>query len=200
MPRYLIIIVSFFLCQVTGPVKAEDEEARVNLTTGVIPVISLTKGEGFLAGGELFQNGSLSTRSAVQYLVTVKNQTDDPIDASSLIIVIDQIIEMARGRNVVRELELIGHDGYTEKGRPFYRVPAGASDELRPYAESGPVEIRIRNPDLLRIATPTFQVWGVRKTEAKKIEELGQVLIKKGILTPEEAAQLLDPSRLPNEP
>ncbi|MEC4675144.1 MAG: hypothetical protein VST68_13225 [Nitrospirota bacterium] len=200
MPRYFIIILSFFLCQVTGPVDAEVEDARVNLTTVVIPLISLTQDQGFMSGGELFRNGRLSTRSAIHYLVSVKNQTDDPIDASSLIVVIDQIIEMARGRNVTDELELVGFDGYTEEGKPYYRVPSGSSAELRPFAESSSVEIQIRNPDLLRIGTPSFQVWGVRKTKAKKIEELGQLLIKKGILTPEEAAQLLDPPRLSNEP
>lgn len=195
MLRYFIMTLSFFLCQVISPVDAEVQEARVNLTNGVIPIISLAPGQGFLSGGELFSNRRLSTRSAIHYLVSVKNQTDDPIDASSLIIVIDQIIEMARGRNVTKELELVGLDGFTEEGKPYYRVPSGSSAELPPFAESSSVEIHIRNPDLLRIGTPSFQVWGIRKTESKRIEELGQVLIKKGILTPEEAAQLLAPSR-----
>lgn len=200
MPRYFIIIVCFFFCHVTGLINAEAEEDRENLTNGVIPLIAITQGEGFMSGGELFDKRRLSTRSAFRYLVSVKNQTNDPIEASSLIIVIDQIIELARGRNVIDELELVGHDGYTEAGKPYYRVPTGASSELRPYGESDSLEIYIRNPDLLRLTTPSFQVWGIRKTEAKKIEELGQVLIKKGILTPEEAAQLLDPSRTSNEP
>ena len=200
MAPYAIIIVTFFLYQVSVDVNAQANEDRVNLTSVVTPLIVESKPSGFMSGGELFSDRRLTTRGEVHYSIRVRNQTDDPIDANSLIIVVDNIIGLAQARNAMNDVEVVGYDGRTKDGKPFFRVPADPISELAPHQESNAVEVLIRNPNLLRLATPTFQVWGIQKTEDKKIEELGQVLIKKGILTPEEAAQLLDPSRLPHEP
>jgi len=113
--------------------------------------------------------------------------------------VIDQIIEVARGRDVTNQLEVIGHDGYTEEGKPFFRIPPGSSTELAPFAESHPVLVQIRNPDLLRLSTPILRVRGVRVDAIKQIEELGRVLIQKGLLSPEEAADLLKSTASANQ-
>ena len=195
-----LVLTSIFIILGTTTGYSEDSENRMNLTNGVIPVISLTKGGGFFEGGELFDKGTLTSRGTTHYRISVRNQTDDPIESSTLIVVVDKIMELARGRNVLNEVELVGVNGVTDAGKPYIRIPEGDSLELGPYSESKSVEIKILNPDLFRLAPPTLQVWGVRKTETKKIKELGQVLIQKGILTQEEADQLLEPSRLTSQP
>jgi hypothetical protein len=105
--------------------------------------------------------------------------------------VVDKIVEVARGRDVTNQLEVFGHDGYTEEGKPFFRIPLGDSKELPPFSESHPVFVQIRNPDLLRLSTPTLRVRGERVDPSRKIEELGRVLIQKGLLSPEEATELM---------
>jgi len=192
-----IITATLLTLTINSPGGAEDQLA--DLTGGVIPIVSFGQTDSFSTGGELFATGELTTRSDLRYSIRVKNQTSDPILASSLIIVIDQIIEVARGRDVTNQLEVIGHDGYTEKGKPFFRIPLGDSKELPPFSESHPVFVQIRNPDLLRLSTPTLRVRGERVDPSRKIEELGRVLIQKGLLSPEEAVDLLKSTASANQ-
>jgi len=190
MERFFYIVITTILAlTIYSPVGAEDQLS--DLTGGVIPLVSFGQTDSFSTGGELFATGELTTRSDLRYSIRVKNQTSDPILASSLIIVIDQIIEVARGRDVTNQLEVIGHDGSTEEGKPFFRIPPGSSTESAPFAESHPVLVQIRNPDLIRLSTPILRVRGVRVDAIQHIEELGRVLIEKGLLSPEEAVDLL---------
>lgn len=168
-----------------------EKEDLQNLTGQVVPLVSSGQTSSFMAGGELFSKGNLTSRSDIQYTVQVKNQTGDPIIGSSLILIIEQILEVAGTRDATSRLEIQGSDGQTAEGKPFFQVPTGSTDDLAPYGVSDPIQIRIRNPDLLRLTPPTFSIYGVRRTETKQIEDLREALIHKGILSPEEATDIL---------
>lgn len=169
---------------------SSDEDLQ-DLSGQVIPLVSSGQANSFMAGGELNSRGSLTSRSDIQYTVRVKNQTGDPVIGSSLILVVEQILEEARTRDVSSRLEILGSDGITPEGKPYFQVPTGNSDDLAPYGVSEPIQVHIRNPDLLILAPPTLSIYGVRRTETKKIEDLRKVLIQKGILSPDEASEIL---------
>ena len=145
-----------------------------------------------LTGGELFSGGRLSSRGEVRYLVRVKNQTGDPIEADSLIVVVHQIQEMAQLRDVTTSLDIRGTDGNTEDGKPYFRVPVHGRAELPPYAESESFPIEIKNPDLLRLYPPVLRVRGIRRTSSQAYQDALQTLIRKGVVTPEEAQKAMD--------
>lgn len=178
------------------------QEDLQNLTGQVVPLVSSDQTSGFMGGGELFSSGNLTSRSDIQYTVQVKNQTGDPIIGSSLILVIEQILEVSGTRDAISRLNIQGSDGQTAEGKPFFQIPTGTTDDLAPYGVSDPIQIRIRNPDLLRLAPPTFSIYGVRRTETKQIEDLREALIQKGILSAEEATDILGspPQGNPQQP
>ncbi|MCA9499246.1 MAG: hypothetical protein KC588_08635 [Nitrospira sp.] len=170
-------------------------DGLVDLTGGVIPLLAYDSGGSFSGGGELFSGGSLSSRGDVRYLVRVKNQTGDPIDADSLILVVDKIQEMARLRDVTTSLDIKGTDGNTEDGKPYFRVPVDGQAELSPYGESESFLIEIKNPDLLRLYPPVLRVRGIRKTASHAFQGALQNLIQEGVVTPEEAKKAMDQSQ-----
>lgn len=168
-----------------------NEEDLQDLSGQVVPLVSSGQANSFMDGGELFSQGSLTSRSDIQYTVRVKNQTGDPVIGSSLIIVIEQIMDVARTRDVASRLEILNPDGQTDEGKPFFYLPKGSTEDLAPFGISDPIHVRIRNPDLLRLAPPTFSIYGIRRTESKKLDDLREALIQKGILSPDEATELL---------
>lgn len=170
---------------------SSDGEDLQNLTGQVVPLVSSGQTSSFMAGGELFSRGNLTSLSDIQYTVQVKNQTGDPIIGSSLILVIEQIMEVSGTRDASPQLDILDSDGQTDSDKPFFQVPTGSTDDLAPYGVSDPIQIRIRNPDLLRLAPPTFSIYGVRRTETKQIEDLREALIQKGILSADEATAIL---------
>ena len=168
-----------------------------DLTGGVIPLLTYDTsdtGGSFSGGGELFSGGRLSSRGDIRYLVRVKNQTGDPIEADSLIVVVHQIQEMARLRDMTTRLDIRGVDGYTEDGKPYFRVPVNGQAELSPYGESDSFPIEIKNPDLLRLYPPVLRVRGVRKTTSQAFQDALHSLIRKGVVSPEEAQKAMDQS------
>ncbi|WNM57566.1 hypothetical protein [Candidatus Nitrospira allomarina] len=167
----------------------------VDLTGGVVPLLSYDPGGSFSGGGELFSGGRLSSRGDVRYLVRLKNQTGDPIEADSLILVVDKIQEMARLRDVTTSLDIQGTDGNTEDGKPYFRVPVDGQAELPPYGESESFPIEIKNPDLLRLYPPVLRVRGIRKTASHAYQGALQNLIQEGVVTPEEAKKSIDQSQ-----
>ncbi|MBA3612233.1 MAG: hypothetical protein H0W49_04800 [Nitrospirales bacterium] len=171
------------------------QDDLVDLTGGVIPLLTYDPGGGFSDGGELFSGGRLSSRGDVRYLVRVKNQTGDPIEADSLILVVDKIQEMAQLRNVTTSLDIRGTDGNTEDGKPYFRIPVHGQAELPPYGESESFLIEIKNPDLLRLYPPVLRVWGIRKTASHAFQGALQNLIQDGAVTPEEAKKAMDESQ-----
>lgn len=180
----------FLILPIPLTLGAEDQDLQ-NLAGQVVPLVSSGQTSSFMAGGELFSRGNLTSRSDIQYTVQVKNQTGDPIIGSSLILVIEQVLEVAGTRDATSQVDILGSDGKTDEDKPFFQVPTGTTDDLAPYGVSDPIQIRIRNPDLLRLAPPTFSVFGVRRTESKQIENLREALIEKGILSTDEATDIL---------
>lgn len=170
-------------------------DGLVDLTGGVIPLLSYDPGGSFSGGGELFSGGRLSSRGDVRYLVRLKNQTGDPIEADSLILVVDKIQEMARLRDVTTSLDIQGTDGNTADGKPYFRVPVDGQAELSPYGESESFPIEIKNPDLLRLYPPVLRVRGIRKTVSHAYQGALQDLIQEGVVTPEEAKKSMDQLR-----
>ena len=140
-----------------------------DLTGGVIPLLSYDTGES--GGGQLFSGGRLSSRGHVNYLVRVKNQSGDPIEADSLIVVVQKIQEMARLRDVTTDLDLPGADGHTEEGYPYFHVPIGDQPNLEPYGESQPFRLEIENPNLLRLYPPVLRVRGIRLTPTQSYQD-----------------------------
>ena len=186
----VLLFVSGWGSEGTYGTSSTDE--RVDLTGGVIPLLTYDSGGGVTGGGELFSGGRLSSRGEVRYLVRVKNQTGDPIEADSLIIVVDRIQEMAQLRDVTTSLDIRGTDGNTEDGKPYFRVPVHGQAELPPYGESESFPIEIKNPDLLRLYPPVLRVRGIRKTSSQAYQDALQTLIRKGVLTPEEGQKAMD--------
>ena len=137
--------------------------------------------------------------------------------ADSLIIVLDRITniggqdrENLTGESLLNRMEIIGQDGTTEDGRPFFRVPQGSGPDLTPNSESLPVTVRIRNRDYVAVFTPSFRVMGQKRDAPKQkntaaaaaaaaaphkatTDKLIQLLIKKGLITPQEAQSLSQP-------
>ena len=140
-----------------------------DLTGGVIPILSYDTGEE--GGGQLFSGGHLSSRGHVFYIVRVKNQSGDPIEADSLIVVVQKIQEMARLRDVTSDLDLPGADGQTEEGYPYFHVPIGDQPNLEPYGESQPFRLEIKNPNLLRLYPPVLRVRGIRLTPTQAYQD-----------------------------
>lgn len=172
----------------------DDTSELTDLTGGVVPIISYEQAVLDTPGGELFSHGKLSSRGEVRFSIRVRNQTGDPVVADSLIVIVDQIVEMARGRDVTTRLDIPGADGHTESGKPYFRVPAGDGKDLAPYAESPSFLLQINNPDLLRLSPPKLRILGIRRSAAVSVEKLRQLLIQKGILQPEETLESLDSS------
>jgi len=136
-----------------------------------------------------------------QYDVTVKNQGSEPLVADSLVIVVDQITDLA-GKDATDRIEVVGYDGQTPAGKPYYLVPPGSRPELPPFGQSEPASVRLRNPYYTILFTPSFRVLGQRRPppsspSSESLTTLVQALIKKGVLTLEEWLRVLQPSSQP---
>ena len=147
--------------------------------------------------------------------VSVKNVSSDPLVGGSLVIVLDRITniggdDMTSGTSEsnLSRMEILGHDGETDEGKPYFRIPRGAGSDLPPYSESAPVTVRIRNKDYLIVFTPFFRVHGLKRTIAPSkpnerhapvppaktsADKLIQMLIQKGVLSDEEGRVLYQP-------
>lgn len=153
--------------------------------------------------------------SEYRYDVSVRNLSPDVIIADSLIIVLDKITNLAgqdreglTGEPFLTRFDVLGQNGETDEGKPYFRIPVGTVPDLAPQTDSLPATIRIRNRDYVAVFTPSFRVLGEKRPppEPKRAEppaplaqaqtpaQLGQssvdrliqLLIKKGVLTEEE--------------
>lgn len=146
------------------------------------------------------------------YDVSVKNLSSDPLVGESLVVVLDKITniggdELTAGTSEsnLSRMEILGQDGETDDGKPYFRIPRGSGPDLPPYNESRPATVRIRNKDYLIVFTPFFKVHGLKRTPpppkpkeqvsplppAKTpADKLIQMLIQKGVLSEEEARRL----------
>jgi hypothetical protein len=150
--------------------------------------------------------------SEYRYDVSVRNNSPDLLVAESLVIVLDKITNLAgedreplKSETLLSRFDVLGQDGETDDGKPFFRIPVGSNQDLPPQMDSLPASVRIRNKDYLIVFTPSFKVFGqkrvppeARHTEAtpstpvpapssrSSVDKLIQLLIKKGVLTEEE--------------
>ncbi len=153
--------------------------------------------------------------SEYSYDVSVKNLSSDPLVGESLVIVLDKITNIGgdgwtsgTSESNLSRMEILGQDGVTDDGKPFFRIPRGAGPDLPPYTESSPVTVRIRNKEYLIVFTPFFRVYGIRRTPAPPktkepvlptppaktlADRLIQMLIQKGVLSEEEGHTLYQP-------
>ena len=156
--------------------------------------------------------------SEYRYDVSVRNQTADPLIADSLIIVLDKITNLAgedrealKSETLLSRFDVLGQEGETDEGKPFFRIPAGPAPDLLPHTDSPPASVRLRNRDYLAVFTPSFRIFGQKRppAEPKKtdapvapapappsqpqtpagrasVDKLLQLLLKKGVITEEE--------------
>jgi hypothetical protein len=155
--------------------------------------------------------------SEYRYHVTVRNNSADAFVADSLVVVLDRITNIAgedrealKNESLLSRMEIVGQDGETEDGKPYFRIPPGGRPDLTPYSESPPATVRIRNRDYVAVFTPSFRVLGLKRESPKpktgesaattsqpkgaaSTEKLIQLLQKKGLITEEEARTLRQP-------
>lgn len=152
--------------------------------------------------------------SEYRYDVSVRNHTSDLLIADSLVIVLDKITNLAgedreglTGESFLIRFDVLGQDGETDDGKPFFRIPVGPTPDLGPLTDSLPATVRLRNKDYLSVFTPSFRVLGQKRPppEPKQaqsapvqpgttptvpsrnsVDKLIQLLIKKGVVTEEE--------------
>jgi hypothetical protein len=152
--------------------------------------------------------------SEYRYDVSVRNHTSDLLIADSLVIVLDKITNLAgedreglTGESFLTRFDVLGQDGETDDGKPFFRIPVGPTPDLASLTDSLPATVRLRNKDYLSVFTPSFKVLGQKRpppepkqTQAapiqpssnpmapsrNSIDRLIQLLIKKGVVTEEE--------------
>jgi len=166
-------------------VPAAGQEPLEDLTAAVIPVVTLRQRDNFA--------------NEFTYDVFVENRTSRPIRGDSLIVVIDSIVDLA-GKDATNRVQVVGQDGETADGRPFFRVPV-SGNQLPPYMESEPAVVRLRNPYYTIMFTPSFRVLGKPVREPRlptappsppptgrndSVNRLVEILIQKGVLTREE--------------
>lgn len=123
-----------------------------DLTGGAIAVATL-------AGHDSFAN-------EFRYEVLVRNQTSDPFVGDSILIVVDRITDLA-ARDAADRIEVVGQDGRTATGRPYFRIPASSGIDLLPGSESRPVIVRLRNPSSAVVFIPSFRVLGLHRPQPK---------------------------------
>ncbi|HQV10028.1 MAG TPA: hypothetical protein PKW52_01705 [Nitrospira sp.] len=204
IPRSMQILAAgacLLLAGTAAPAWASDQ--LMDVTGKVTPFVTLRSRDNF--------------SSEYRYDVTVRNSSPDPFVADSLILVLDHITNTAgqdrenlTGESLLTRMEIIGQDGTTEDGKPYFRIPQGSGPDLTPNSESLPVTVRIRNWDYVAVFTPSFRVMGQRREPPKQksqaaaaaaaaaphkatTDKLIQLLLKKGLITAEEARTLLQP-------
>ena len=146
------------------------------------------------------------------YDVSVKNVSSDSLVGESLTIVLDKITNIGGNEwmagtsesNLTR-MEILGQDGETDDGKPYFRIPRGSGLDLPPYTESSPAGVRIRNKDYLVVFTPVFRVYGMTRLPVSPkpndrvsslppantpADRLIQLLIQKGMLSEEERREI----------
>ncbi len=154
--------------------------------------------------------------SEYRYDVSIRNLSPDTLTGDSLVVVLDKITNLAgedhealTGESFLKRFDVLGQDGQTGDGKPYFYIPAGSAPDLTPQADSLPAVVRIRNRDYVAIFTPSFKVFGQKRalpepkrqgsapsatappdpaaaTNRKTLESLIQLLIKKGVLTEDE--------------
>lgn len=199
--RYVgaILLAAGWLLPATGHTQSLDELS--DLTGKAVAIVTLKARDNFTA--------------EYRYDVTVRNNSGDPLIADSLVLVLDKVTNLAgeerdslKNEYWLQRFEVLGQDGETADGKPFFRVPTGGGPDLAPHSESRPATVRLRNKEYVVVFTPSFRVLGLRRPPPKPkapepppqitentqaIDKLLRLLVKKGLLTEEEAKNLRRP-------
>jgi hypothetical protein len=108
--------------------------------------------------------------SEYRYDVNVRNHTSDLLIADSLVIVLDKITNLAgedreglTGESFLTRFDVLGQDGETDDGKPFFRIPVGPTPDLASLTERLPETVRLRNKYYLSLFTPSFKVLGQKR-------------------------------------
>jgi len=134
------------------------------------------------------------------YQVSVKNMSAEPFTVESLILVLDKVVDIA-GKDSLNRVELghveaVGQDGETSEGKPYFKIPLRQNGALPSYEESQRITVRIRNPNYTIVIRPVFRVLGLVHTSVS-VGDLIDLLVKKGILTEEDALELMATKQRP---
>lgn len=110
--------------------------------------------------------------SEIRYEVRAANLTNQTFQADSLVIILDaltnfagQAVDPVSKQSLISQVDILGNDGITTDGKPYFYVPLTGQDEFGPYAKSDPVTVRLRNTSFITGLTPSFKVLGKRKKE-----------------------------------
>lgn len=201
-----LLIGAFLLTECLNPhahVIASPLDQLTDLTGRASVTVTLTGRDNF--------------NSEYRYDLTVRNRSSDLLIADSLVIVLEKITNLAgeereplKSEPILSRFDIVGQDGETDDGKPFFRVPVGASPDLAPLTDSPPLTIRIRNKDYVSVFTPVFRVFGKKRppaeprqsinqaqpgssTQERQTEKLIQLLLKKGVITEEEWRKAMQP-------
>jgi hypothetical protein len=174
-------LIALLLCALCLDAAGAAEQLE-DLTAGVPPIVTLRHRDNFA--------------NEFTYDVWVENRTARPIRGDSLILVVETIVDLA-GKDAADRVEVVGQDGYTPDGKPYFRVPT-PGNQLAPFGESDPALVRLRNPYYTIVFTPSFRVFGKPVREPRlpavppspgrgdPLNRLIELLIKKGVLTRDE--------------
>ena len=146
--------------------------------------------------------------SEYRYDVSVKNLSPDTFIGESLFVVLDKVTniggedrENLNSDTILSRMEVLGQDGETQDGKPYFQIPAGSAIDLTPATQSLPASVRLRNKDYMIVFTPSFKVFGIKRpppvaktaekpgppaSSTNSVDKLIQLLIKKGVVTEEE--------------
>lgn len=152
--------------------------------------------------------------SEYRYDVSVKNLSADTLISDSLFVLLDKVTniggesrENLNSDTILSRMDVLGQDGETQDGKPYFRIPAGSSPDLLPHGLSLPTSVRLRNKDYMIVFTPSFRVFGLKRpppepkqpqaaaaqpgatpgaANRNSVDKLIQLLIKKGVVTEEE--------------
>jgi hypothetical protein len=136
--------------------------------------------------------GRDSFTNEFSYEVSVKNQSPESFNTDDMILVLDDITDLA-GKGALDRLEVVNPDGKTVDGKAYFRVPRDGTGKLTPYGDGVPAVIRLRNVNYTAVFTPSFRVFGLLQRSGKpqvELSELIQLLLKKGLVTDEELRTL----------
>jgi hypothetical protein len=148
------------------------------------------------------------------YDVSVKNLSADAFIGDTLFLVLDKVTniggesrENLNSDTILSRMEVLGQDGETQDGKPYFKIPAGSATDLTPSSQSLPASVRLRNKDYLIVFTPSFKVLGLKRPPPEppqridqptppspvpaqpsrnSVDKLIQLLIKKGVVTEDE--------------
>ena len=149
-----------------------------------------------------------------RYDVIVRNLGSEPLVGDSIVLVLDKITnvggeerEPLKNETLLNRMDILGADGYTDEGKPFFYASPDDNHDLQPQSDTRPVSIRLRNRDYVAVFTLSFRIFGQRREREKdkptmkaaepppkqaagkpSLDKLIQLLIKKGVLTEEEAS------------